>query len=189
MNQKNLISKACREAVNEVHSGDTIWIGDTRGSAAEFLEELAARVGQFKDITVIAATGSAETPCAKMLRETENIRFLSFSPEAILQTYRTFGQRFITADNEKISALVCENFGVNIVVLPVCTPDEYGVCALTGNMVPFESYVSDYPGVLKHIALIDPHAAPTYGANWTQMNRALFFSFYGDAHGHDLLRL
>lgn len=189
MNQKNLIGKSCKDAVNEIHTGDTIWIGDTRGVAAEFLEELLARAGDLRNITVIATACSKETTDTKKLREADNLRFLSFSPEVLLQTCSHFGPRFLTADSEKIISLVCECFGVNVVVLPVCVPDKNGICALAGNMAQFEGYVSAYPGVTKHIALIDPDAAPAYGASWTQLSKSLFFTFYGEACGHELLKL
>ena len=189
MNQKNSISNSCRDAVNEIHSGDSIWIGDVRGAAAEFLTELAARDGQLKDVTVIAAGGEVKAPCAELLQKSANIRFLFFSPEAVMQTYRRTGEDFIHANDRKIAELLCEVYGVNVVVTPVCLPDENGLCAPAGKMVPFTGRVSGCGGVLKHIALIDPDAVPAYGSNWSRLSQTLLFRYYGDARGHELLRL
>jgi hypothetical protein len=189
MNQKNSISNSCRDAVNEIHSGDSIWIGGVRGAAAEFLTELAARDGQLKDITVIAAGAEVKAPCAELLQKSANIRFLFFSPEAVMQTYRRTGEDFIHADDDKIAALLCGVYGINVIVTPVCPPDESGFCALADRMAPFTGCVSGCGGILKRIALIDPDAVPAYGSNWSRLSQALLFRFYGDARGHELLRL
>ncbi len=73
---------------------------------------------------------------------------------------------FLTAPFEKLNALVCKTFGVNVVVLIVCRPDRNGACRVAGLMAPVSRCISAYPGVRAHIALVDEAAAPTYSADW-----------------------
>lgn len=165
---KNMGTVSINAAANNIHAGDTLWLGGTTGAAGEFLEALVARAGELKDVTVIAITGRDGSAALETLKHEYGFRVLSFFGEALMQTF-TEGDRcrFTASPAARMIGIICEKYGVNTAVVPLCPPDESGVCRVGAGESFVAPTVFEFGGVTKRIALLDPDMLPASGRTAT----------------------
>ena len=145
-----------RETANNIHSGDSVWVGGTEGAANEFLSALAARRNELKDVTLLVVTGSEPNKYLELLRHCGNVRVLSFYRDAITEAYRSGDRKeFLMSPAVKAIGLICEHYKVNTMVVPVCQPKADGSCAVDARQVLSALAVSKCPTITKRIALVD----------------------------------
>jgi len=161
---KNIDTVTINAAASDIHSGDTLWLGGTIGAAGDFLEALVARAGELKDVTVIAITSRGGSAALETLKHEYGFRVLSFFSDALMQTF-TEGDRckFAASPAAKMISIICEKYGVNTVVVPLCPPDESGVCRVGAGESFVAPTVFGFSGVTKRIALLDPDMFPASG--------------------------
>lgn len=153
-----------RNTADQIRSGDVVWVGGTEGAAADFLSALSARSGELRGVTLLVVAGAGSEPLLDQLRR-GGIRVLSFYKEALSETYRRrgcFGKyEIVTASAEKAVGLVCRQYGVNVMVVPVCQPKKDGSCAVDARQVLTARAVSRSAGIRTRIALVDYSLRPS----------------------------
>lgn len=79
MNNKSdkYVMASIEAIVNEMRSGDTIWAGSTTSISVAFLDALAKRQNELKNVTILVARGNK--PC-KILDELKYKILSAFSP-------------------------------------------------------------------------------------------------------------
>ncbi|MGI5978245.1 MAG: hypothetical protein ACOX66_01950 [Oscillospiraceae bacterium] len=148
-----------RDTAEHIHSGDVVWVGDTEGTAADFLSALAARRNELDNVTLLVVAERKPNASLETLRHCGGFRVLSFYSGAIQETYRDGSQRdrykFLTSPAGKALGLVCRHYNVNTMVLPVSQPDKNGCCSVSKTAALAAEFVSTCPSVTNRIALID----------------------------------
>ena len=155
-NETGMTLLTVEDAVNEIKSGDTVWVGSASSISTDFLDALSARQGELENVTILAEKGSL--PCAILdeLKYKSTFRVMSFFTEALSQTYAKGNKAaFFKFTAPKTIEAVCREFGVNTVAITVCQPDTDGNVNLgkAGNFVT--PLINSYAGVTKRIAILD----------------------------------
>lgn len=161
---KNIDTVAIDAAASDICSSDTLWLGGTTGTAGDFLDALVARAGELKDVTIIAITGRDSSAALETLKREYGFCVLSFFSDALKQTF-TEGDRckFAAAPAAKMVGAICEKYSVNTAVVPLCPPDEIGMCRVGAGESFVAPAIFGFEGVTKRIALLDPGMSPASG--------------------------
>lgn len=144
--------KAMADAAALIKSGDSLWISGGAESTECFAKALAKRAGELKNVTVISVDSKI---CDSLtdIRCTGSFRVISGVGEAIKQTYDSKRMEVFKGTAPTIQRLMCEEFGVNVLVAEISHPDHQGLCATHPIARSATAAVSSFQGVSTRIAL------------------------------------
>lgn len=146
-------------AAAAIKSGDTIWVGNTTGISNEFLEALAKRKNELKNVTILANKGNLPCNILDELKYSDSFHVLSFFKDALVQAYKgsekTEKTKFLMSGTKVAIEMICKQFGVNTIAVGVCPPDCDGYCNLGKSGAFITLAFNKYEGVSKRIAIID----------------------------------
>lgn len=159
-NFKNDLSYVSAEnAAATIKSGDTIWVGNTTGISKAFLEALAKRQNELKDVTILANKGSEPCTILDELKYRDSFHVLSFFKDALVQAYdgseKEEKTKFLMNGTKAAIEMICKQFGVNTIAVGVCPPDSDGNCSLGKSGAFLTLAFNRYRGITKRIAIVD----------------------------------
>ena len=164
-NQSDKYVMASVEAIaNEIKSGDTIWAGSTSSISEAFLDALAKRHNELKDVTILVAKGNRSCKILDELKYKDSFRVLSFFQEAMVQTFRKGNSaNLLMASGDATIEAICKQFGVNTIAVSICPPDINDNCNVgkSGNYIT--TTISKYPGITKRFAIVDQNLSSAVG--------------------------
>lgn len=145
--------QAMAEAAALIKSGDSIWISGGTESAEGFAKALANRAGELNNVTIISVDNKI---CDSLsdIRFTGAFRVISGVGEALRQTYDSKKLEVFKGTAPTIQRLMCEEFGVNVLVSEISHPDHKGLCAAYPIARSTTAAVSSFKGIATRIALL-----------------------------------
>lgn len=166
MNNKSdkYVMASVEAIVNEIESGDTIWAGNTTSISVAFLDALAKRQNELKNVTILVAKGN--TPCKILdeLKYKDSFRVVSFFTEALVQTFKKGNASgLLMSSAETTIEAICNQFGVNTIAVSVCPPDDKKNCNVgkSGNYIT--TTINKYSGITKRFAIVDQNLSSAVG--------------------------
>jgi len=169
-NDVSYVSAECAAAA--IKSGDTIWVGNTTGISNAFLEALAKRQNELKDVTILANKGSVPCNILDELKYRDSFHVLSFFKDALVQAYEGSDKeektKFLMSGTKTAIEMICKQFGVNTIAIGVCPSDSDGYCSLGKSGAFLTLAFNNYNGITNRIAIIDddiPSATGNKGEN------------------------
>ena len=157
--KENVSYVSVENAAAAIKSGDTIWVGNTTGISNAFLEALAERQSELKDVTILANKGNEPCKILDELKYRDSFHVLSFFGDALVQAYKKGENedkiKFLMSGSNAGTELICKQFGVNTIALGVCPPDDDGRCSLGKSGASITLAFNKNKGIAKRIAIID----------------------------------
>jgi len=153
--QKKLVS--LEDAVAQIKSGDTIWMGSTLSIPSIFLDMLSDRYTELNNVTLL---GNTFINPSKMLTDPKYrnaFQVISFHKDLqfISPSGDSYNMDYIKKPSGSYTETICDAFNVNVLVTEVCPPDEFGNCNLGTCGRDITPYINKHPSITKRIAVIN----------------------------------
>lgn len=152
------------EAANLIKPQDSIWVGSALGISYAFLDKLANRYEELRDITILGhnfINYYSILVDPKFGKAFHAISFFEASPFSSL-SYKTNNLEYIKKPCGPYSKTICEKFDINILIVEVCPPDKNGNCNLGVVGREITPSLIKCKGITTKIAVINELLIPSY---------------------------
>lgn len=144
-----------RELAARISSGDVIWLGSQLAISEDFLDALAERYGQLKNVTLVAYNLILQHELLTDERYKDSFKFVLFREEdgyvKVDKKRTNVSHRVLPEGDYKNS--ICRDLNINTLVTEVLPPDEDGNCNLGVHGRHVTSTIIDSPELVKKYAI------------------------------------
>lgn len=149
--QKKIVSLA--KAAEAIESGDVVWIGSTLSIPFSFLDKLAARANELKNVTLVGNMFVRTHDIFTDAKYLDSFKVISLVGKQIMPKSMVNVQ-FVYTSGGSVVENICKRFCINVLAVEVCPPDTHGECCF-GAFGAMTSYVNTYEGINKRIVIIN----------------------------------
>lgn len=142
------------DAVSKIKSGDVIWLGSTLSVPGGFLDKLAEKADRLRNVTLIGNMFVRKHEIFTNTKYQDSFMIISINNRPIMPAAMA-NVHFVYPSGGSVEENICIKFGVNVLAVEVCSPDNDGRCGFGAFGTRITPQVNAYEGIKKRIVIIN----------------------------------